>query len=132
MRGGPQDPGGHPMLSRHFAASVAAGALAAAFFAPAAYAQQTTASLRGVAVDDAGAPIAGVSVTIVHKPSGTKTTLVTDAAGVFHVAVPFAGWWGFAALTNAPETILKDGAEKKIERGAVLWTKFVEPKRKKK
>ncbi len=83
MREVPQGFGGNPMLSRHFAASVAAGALAAAFFAPAAYAQQTTASLRGVAVDDAGAPIAGVSVTIVHKPSGTKTTLVTDAAGVF-------------------------------------------------
>ena len=56
----------------------------------------------------------------------------TDAAGVFTYGVPFAGWWGFAALTDAPQTMKKDGADKKIERGAVLWTKFVEPKRKKK
>jgi len=56
----------------------------------------------------------------------------TDANGVFSYAVPFAGWWGFAALVDAPETIQKDGAAKKIERGAVLWAKFVEPKRKKK
>jgi cobalt/nickel transport protein len=56
----------------------------------------------------------------------------TDAAGVFTYGVPFAGWWGFAALTDAPQTMKKDGVDKKIERGAVLWTKFVEPKRKKK
>jgi len=52
----------------------------------------------------------------------------TDANGVFVYAVPFAGWWGFAALTDAPKTIQKDGADKKVERGAVLWAKFVDPK----
>ncbi|KHK04305.1 DUF4198 domain-containing protein [Desulfovibrio sp. TomC] len=62
----------------------------------------------------------------------TAQVVKTDANGVFNCAVPFAGWWGFAALTDAPETVQKDGAAKKIERGAVLWTKFVEPKRKKK
>jgi len=56
----------------------------------------------------------------------------TDANGVFTYAVPFAGWWGFAALTDAPETIKKDGVDKKVERGAVLWAKFVDPKHKKK
>jgi cobalt/nickel transport protein len=56
----------------------------------------------------------------------------TDANGVFVYAVPFAGWWGFAALTDAPETLKKDGKDKKIERGAVLWAKFVEPKKAKK
>ncbi len=71
------------MFSRHFAASAAIGVIVAALSAPAAFAQQTTAALRGVALDEAGAPIAGATVTIIHTPSGTKTTLVTDAAGVF-------------------------------------------------
>ncbi len=62
----------------------------------------------------------------------TAQAVKTDANGVFVYAVPFSGWWGFAALTDAPETIKKDGADKKIERGAVLWAKFVDPKHKKK
>lgn len=53
----------------------------------------------------------------------------TDANGVFHYAVPFAGWWGFAALTEAPGTLKHEGADKKVERGAVLWARFIEPAR---
>ena len=89
-----------------------------------------------------GKPAAGVTVEVefynkdkaYEAPNEYMTAQVvkTDAAGVFNIAVPFAGWWGFAALTDAPETLQKDGVDKKIERGAVLWTKFVEPKRKKK
>lgn len=71
-------------MSRYrMAGSAALGAIAVALFAPAAFAQQTTAALRGVAVDEGGAPIAGATVTIIHTPSGTKSSLVTDAAGVF-------------------------------------------------
>jgi cobalt/nickel transport protein len=62
----------------------------------------------------------------------TTQAVKTDANGVFTYAVPFAGWWGFAALVDAPETIQKDGVDKKVERGAVLWAKFLDPKRKKK
>ena len=89
-----------------------------------------------------GKPAAGVTVEVEYynknkayeAPNEYMTTqaVKTDAAGVFSYAVPFAGWWGFAALTDAPETIEKDGAAKKVERGAVLWAKFLEPKRKKK
>jgi len=89
-----------------------------------------------------GKPAAGVPVEVelynkdkaYEAPNEYMTAQVvkTDANGVFNVAVPIAGWWGFAALTDAPQTLQKDGADKKIERGAVLWTKFVEPKRKKK
>ena len=71
------------MTIRRFAASAALGALVVAFAAPAAFAQQTSASLRGVATDDVGAPIAGATITVVHTPSGTKSTVVTDGAGVF-------------------------------------------------
>jgi len=52
----------------------------------------------------------------------------TDANGVFTYAVPWAGWWGFAGLSSAKETIKHQGAEKKIEMGAVLWMEFVAPK----
>ena len=54
----------------------------------------------------------------------------TDANGVFTYGVPFAGWWGFAALNTATEKITHDGAPKDVELGAVLWTEFLEPVRK--
>lgn len=89
-----------------------------------------------------GKPAAGIAVEVEYDnrdkayeaPNDYMTAQVvkTDANGVFTYAVPFAGWWGFAALTDAPETLEKDGAAKKVERGAVLWAKFLEPKRKKK
>jgi cobalt/nickel transport protein len=93
-----------------------------------------------VLVDGKPAPGVDVEVEYYNKdkayaaPNEYMVTQVvkTDANGVFTYAVPFAGWWGFAALTDAPETIQKDGAAKKVERGAVLWAKFLEPKRNKK
>ena len=85
-----------------------------------------------------GKPAPGVTVEVEYynkdkayeAPNDYMTTqsVKTDANGVFVYAVPFAGWWGFAALTDAAQTIEKDGAAKKIERGAVLWAKFVDPK----
>ncbi len=42
-----------------------------------------------------------------------------DASGVFTVGLPKAGWWGFAALTDAPIRI----KGKKVEWGGVLWVK---------
>lgn len=86
-----------------------------------------------------GKPVAGASVEVEYysqdkdhvAPNEYMTTQVvkTDANGVFSYAVPFAGWWGFAALTDSPKTLEKDGAAKKVEMGAILWTKFVDPKR---
>ncbi len=73
------------MSLRRLSASAGLGAILFALAAPAAFAQQTTAALRGVALDEAGAPVKGATVLIVHTPSGTKTTVVTDAAGVFDV-----------------------------------------------
>ena len=53
-----------------------------------------------------------------------------DANGVFSYAIPFAGWWGFAALSTSTEKIAHEGAPKEVELGAVLWTNFVDPQRK--
>jgi cobalt/nickel transport protein len=87
-----------------------------------------------------GKPAPAVEVEVEHynqrpayvAPNAHLVTQVvkTDAQGVFHYAVPFAGWWGFAALTEAPGTLKHQGVEKKVERGAVLWARFVDPKRK--
>lgn len=53
-----------------------------------------------------------------------------DANAVFTYGVPFAGWWGFAALTTSPDSMEHDGKPKSVELGAVLWTEFVNPQQK--
>lgn len=50
-----------------------------------------------------------------------------DAQGVFTFAVPFAGWWGFAALNTADEKMTFEGQPKDVELGAVIWMEFVDP-----
>ncbi|BAV91975.1 DUF4198 domain-containing protein [Candidatus Desulfovibrio trichonymphae] len=54
----------------------------------------------------------------------------TDQNGVFAFGVPWAGWWGFAALSTADEKLDYKGEQKPIELGAVLWTEFVAPRTK--
>ncbi len=44
-----------------------------------------------------------------------------DENGIFSYAMPRAGWWGFAALTDADWTLKHDGVEKPVELGAVFW-----------
>lgn len=51
-------------------------------------------------------------------------TIRADEFGVFTYAPPGAGWWGFAALTEADYTIARAGAEKPVELGAVIWVHF--------
>jgi cobalt/nickel transport protein len=43
---------------------------------------------------------------------------------VFSYSTPSAGWWGFAALNTAPETVAFEGEEKAVELGAVIWVHF--------
>ena len=44
-----------------------------------------------------------------------------DGNGVFHYAMPRAGWWGFAALSEAAWTLKHQGQDKVVEIGAVYW-----------
>lgn len=53
-------------------------------------------------------------------------TLHTDANGYFTFTVPWAGWWGFAALSDGDKTTL-DGKTGDTELGGVLWLEFVQP-----
>lgn len=70
-------------LRGKLAAGAAFGVLALAMSAPAAMAQQTTAAIGGVAVDDQDKPIANATITVTHVPTGTRVTTVTDGSGVF-------------------------------------------------
>jgi Carboxypeptidase regulatory-like domain/TonB-dependent Receptor Plug Domain len=58
---------------------------ATTFFATPALAQETTSTIGGT-VTAAGAPIPNATVTIVHVPSGTRTTVKTNAAGAYSVS----------------------------------------------
>ncbi|TYO99189.1 cobalt/nickel transport protein [Geothermobacter ehrlichii] len=63
------------------------------------------------------------NISIINAPSDPYVTQVikADANGIFHYAMPKAGWWGFAALNEADWTMKHDGVEKNIEIGAVYW-----------
>ncbi len=54
-------------------------------------------------------------------------TVRADANGVFTWAIPWAGWWGFAALNPASEKREYNGVPKEVELGAIIWLEFVEP-----
>jgi cobalt/nickel transport protein len=60
---------------------------------------------------------------VVQAPADPYATQVVkaDANGVFHYAMPRAGWWGFSALSEADWTLPHDGAQKGVEIGAVFW-----------
>lgn len=47
-----------------------------------------------------------------------------DRNGVFSYAVPRSGWWGFAALTTADFKLKREGKEKAVEIGGVIWVYF--------
>ncbi len=58
-------------------------------------------------------------------PTESHVTQVVkaDEKGVFSFAMPKAGWWGFAALMEGPKKMKKDGKDKDVEIGAVMWVR---------
>lgn len=52
----------------------------------------------------------------------------TDGNGVLTFAAPWPGWWGFAALHEGDFTIPKDGVQKGVELGGVIWVRFEAPR----
>ena len=55
-------------------------------------------------------------------------TVKADPNGIFTYAAPKAGWWGFAALSEAAYTLPRDGKERPVELGAVLWVRYYDMK----
>ncbi|MDA7848289.1 DUF4198 domain-containing protein [Sulfurospirillum sp.] len=58
-------------------------------------------------------------------PTDSHITQVikADKNGVFHYAMPFKGWWGFAALIEDDVKIKHEGKEYPVELGALIWVK---------
>lgn len=50
-------------------------------------------------------------------------TIRADGNGVFAQTLPRAGWWGFAALVDGPETKGPDGKPAKSELGGLMWVR---------
>ncbi|WP_243357888.1 DUF4198 domain-containing protein [Fundidesulfovibrio terrae] len=81
-----------------------------------------------------GKPLANAEVEIeffnkdgaLKAPDEAYTTQVvkTDGNGVFTYAAPWAGWWGFAALTDDDARIKHDGKDMPVELGGVIWVYF--------
>jgi cobalt/nickel transport protein len=81
-----------------------------------------------------GKPLAGADVEVeflnsdgaLKAPADPYVTLAlrTDAAGQFQFTAPWAGWWGFSALAEDDAKIKKDGKDKKVELGGVIWVYF--------
>lgn len=88
-----------------------------------------------VLLDGKPVPDAEVEVEYYNKdgkyaaPNGYMATQAVraDANGVFTCGIPFAGWWGFAALNASGEKMTHEGEEKNVELGAVIWLEFVSP-----
>jgi cobalt/nickel transport protein len=78
-----------------------------------------------------GQPLAGADVEVefynskgdmeIPSPAYVAQVIKTDSKGVFTFALPFGGWWGFAALTTDDIKMKKDGKPKDVEVGGVLW-----------
>ena len=87
-----------------------------------------------------GKPVPGAVVEVEYYnrdaayavPNAYFTTQVikADEEGVFTYSVPWAGWWGFAALNTAKEKMDHQGSPKDVELGAVIWMDFTAPLKK--
>jgi hypothetical protein len=71
------------MISMKRLAAGSALAVLALASTTAVHAQETTAAIRGTITADGGVPVGGASVTILHVPSGTRSTTVSEANGTF-------------------------------------------------
>ncbi|MGQ3178255.1 MAG: TonB-dependent receptor, partial [Blastomonas fulva] len=83
----------------YLAASAAALSLATVMAAPA-HAQETTSSIRGSVTGD-GQPLVGAEVRVIHTPSGTVASTVTDSSGTFSASGLRLGG-PFTIEVNAP------------------------------
>ena len=97
-------------------------------------------TFRGVVkLDGKPAPHAEIEVEYYNEPGKRAVKAPTDAHvtqvikadknGVFSYAMPRAGWWGFAALSDADYKLKgKDGKEHGVELGALIWVKTYDMK----
>lgn len=68
---------------KKFAGGAAVSAIATAAIIEPAGAQTTSSSINGQVTDESGAPVSGATVSILHEPTGTRSTAITSANGNF-------------------------------------------------
>ena len=59
------------------------GLSAIVFLAIPAFAQETTSAIRGTVLSSTGNAISGASVSVIHEPSGSASSQVTNSEGIF-------------------------------------------------
>ncbi|MGH9847013.1 MAG: carboxypeptidase-like regulatory domain-containing protein, partial [Blastocatellia bacterium] len=116
-------------MLRHKSESHSVGCLLPAVFLllaaccppPAAFAQSATATLSGAVLDEKGAVIAGVTVTIINNATSLKRQTTTGAEGSFTAALLPPGAYtvtcsrdGFASV-KIPEVVLNVGDQRAIQ-----------------
>lgn len=84
-----------------------------------------------------GKPVPGAEVEVeywnrdnTHTPPNeyyVTQVVRADQDGVFVYGVPWAGWWGFAALSEDSVEREHEGRRLPVELGAVLWMEFAAP-----
>lgn len=66
---------------------------------------------------------------VAPNPAFVTQVLKADSQGKFSYAMPRAGWWGFAALTEADKPMKRpDGSEVPVELGGLIWVKTTDMK----
>ena len=80
-------------------------------------------------------PFAEIEVELINDqgikaPNDAYITQVikADANGTFSYAMPFAGWWGFAALIDGDKPMTSpNGKDVPVELGALIWVNAKSP-----
>ena len=90
---------------------------------------------RGVVLRD-GAPVPHAEIEVEYLNDGGVTApndafvtqvIKADGDGHFAYAMPRAGWWGFAALLEAEETMTSPaGDDVPVELGGLIWVRTVD------
>jgi cobalt/nickel transport protein len=90
---------------------------------------------RGVVLRD-GAPVPHAEIEVEYLNDGAVTApnpvfvtqvIKADGDGRFAYAMPRAGWWGFAALLEAEETMTGPAGEAvPVELGGLIWVRAVD------
>jgi nickel transport protein len=79
-----------------------------------------------------GKPLPNAEIEVAYNNLGSEVTsdadafhiqvLKADENGVFSYAMPRAGWWGFAALAEAENTLEDpEGKQRPVEIGGLIW-----------
>lgn len=72
------------------------------------YAQETTGGVTGQVLDASGSPVAGATVQVLHVPSGTSATSLTDASGFYSTRNLRVGGPYIVTATSGGETARAD------------------------